>query len=240
MIRAYVVLLSLLLVPAVASAGLVSPGESITLSSGDFAGPAGTLLAEKTMPFALDYGADPDVGFDGMLNGTLRSAVYNIGGKLAFFYDVDLDLANFTNGATEQSEIRAQSFAGFQTSVSGKIDFEEVIHATRSVDGSLIALLSDSPGLGGPPALLLETDAAAYDENGVISFFAADEIATVDGIRRGVGSIVIRGTYQPILESAPPPTAIPLPPAAYSGFGVLLTMGMMIAYRRWHQGRLLA
>jgi len=232
--RAIVTLLSLLLVPGTVIGGIINPGDTAsTLHSSSFAGPTGTLLAEKQTPFTIDYGADPEVGFDGKLNGTLHSAVYDVGGKLAFFYDVDFDPANFIDGASEQSELQATDFAGFETTVSGQLDFEEVAKAARSGDGSQVVLFSDSPGLGGAPALLVETDAMAYDENGTINFFAADEIGTANGTRRTSGSALIEGVYQP---SAGGPTAIPLPPAAYSGLGVLLAMGLVMRFRRWQHG----
>ena len=227
-----IVACSLLFTPTV-RAGLIAPGDTVNLSSGDFAGPTGTLLAEKTTPFAIDYGADPSIGFDGKLNGTLHSAVYDVGGKLAFFYDVDLDPSNFISGATEQSELTVKAFAGFSVDISGMLDYEEAIKASRSADGAQIALFSDSPGLGGAPAVLVQTDASSYDENGSAVFHAGDELLTLNATGAVSASATIDGAFQPVLGDNPTPTtAIPLPPAAYSGLGVLLAIGLILAVRR--------
>ncbi|QOV87837.1 hypothetical protein [Humisphaera borealis] len=224
-----------LILASPAAAGLISPGETVSLSSGDFGGPVGIKLAEKSSPFVIDYGADPVFGFDGKLNGTLHSAVYNVGGKLAFFYDVDLDSNNFVSGATEQSELTVLSFAGFATTVSGMLDYEEAIKASRSVDGAQIVLFSDTPGLGGPPALLVQTDATSYSESGSAVFHAGDELLTLNATKAVIGSTTIEGAFQPTIGGGSgqvPPTAIPLPPAAYSGLGVLMAMAIIVAVRR--------
>lgn len=223
-------LLALLLLPAAASAGLVQPGESQPLNSIDFASPSGTMLDSMTTPFTIDYGmTDPVSGFDGKLHGSLHSSVYNVGGKLAFLYDIDLNPANTISGAAEGSNLRVSSFAGFSTFLTGSLDFEELILASRSADGATVGLASDTPGLGGPPRLLVQTDATAFDKGGLASFFAADELSTGDGTAPVQGEAAGLSTFRPVPAR---PHAIPLPPAFYSGLGVLLALGLIAATRR--------
>lgn len=241
--KTHIALLCLAFSSASADAGLVAPGETVSLNSGDFVTPAGTLLAEKTSAFAIDYGADPDVGFDGKLNGTLYSAVYDVGGKLAFLYDVDLNADNLIDGAIEQSELAVQAFAGFKTDVSGRLEYEEQFQASRSTDASQIMVYSDSPGLGGPPTVLIQTEATAFDPNGKAVFFAGDELLTLNATRSVSGSATIESVFQPTIlgpGSEEPPTAIPLPPAAYSGLGVLTAIGAILFVRRRWGGEALA
>lgn len=219
---------SALLLATSVRGGVVAPGETLSLNSSDFALPAGSFLAEKTSAFSIDYGGDT-------LNGTLYSAVYNVGGKLAFLYDVELDPAN-NGSAAERSQLTVAAFSSFATDVTGMLDHEEVIAATRSADGGTVSLMSDTPGLGGAPALLVQTDADSYNTQGSAVFYAGDELLTLNAAVGGSGSASFDGVLQPTLSGGngqvPPPTAIPLPPAAFSALGVMIVMGLMFAMRR--------
>ncbi|MDB5294479.1 MAG: hypothetical protein JWO31_462 [Phycisphaerales bacterium] len=237
--RAAAALCSLLLAPALASAGAVDPGQSIPVDSVDLMLPAGSALAETSSAFAIDYAAT-DRPTAGTLKGVLRSAVYDVGGSLTFVYDVDvLDAAGFSEAA-ERSELTVSSFAKAKTAVTGGLDFEALVRASRSADGSRITLASDTPGLGGPPVLIVKTDATTYDAGGRATFAVADEVSGPygqDWIAGGTASIA--GLLRPTIVAAPVdpapsagPTPIPLPPAAYSGLGVMLAMGLIAATRR--------
>ena len=218
-----------LLMPAAASAGLVEPGQTVTLSAYDLATPAGTLIDEGVSAFSLNYGvADPANGFDGSLNGVLNSKVYRTpGGTLTFMYDVDLNPMG-VSGAAERSTFTVESFVGLKTWVTGAMDFESLIEGGVSADGAMVTLRSDTPGLGGSPTLVIETDATAYDAKGMATYAAGDEV---------MGSFVsdetmIDGVFAPSASIAPPPAVIPLPPAVYSGMGVLLALVLIAATRR--------
>lgn len=245
--RALAAALALAAAPAATvSAGLVEPGQTVTLTSSDLAPLGGSKLDEASAPFTIDYGsADPATGFDGTLRGVLRSAVYQTGPTLTFVYDVDLRPTDGVGGAAERSDLWVSAFAGRTTDVSGSLDYEELIKATRSADGSALRLQSDTPGLGGPPVLIVRTDATAYDTGGRATYLAGDELAGPDGSARLVtGSADLTGLLAPAGGLAEPPLpgpkppAIPLPPAAYSGFGVLLAMALIAATRRaWNVER---
>jgi hypothetical protein len=229
---------SLLLAPAAASAGLVSPGQTVSLHSSDLLPPTGVELATKATPFVIHYGpADPAIGFTGDLTGTLDSTVYRDGGKLTFVYHVNLNDGSGVSGAAEGSNLSVWSFGGFKTTVAGALESEEFIQASRSKDGKMVQLSGNTPGLGGPPTLVVKTNATAYDAGGNASYFASDEVSTLTRASQTFsGTAMIDGTFRPVggevLPPGPPPTAIPLPPAAYSGLGVLLAMGLLAATKR--------
>jgi hypothetical protein len=240
--RAFTMILGALLAPAAASAGLVSPGQTVGLESVDLPAPGGALVATGSVPFAIDYGpSTPATGspaYPGTLAGTLHNAVYRgTDGRLTFVYDVDLTSTADGGTAAEGSELRVGSFKGFSTDVGGALDFENLFAASRSADGATLRLASDTPGLGGPPTLVVRTDATAYDRRGSATYSAADELSTPDGSSNlYAGQATVTGLFRPTgdgtLPPATPPNAIPLPPAAYSGLGLLLAMGMIVAARR--------
>jgi hypothetical protein len=237
--RACVAALSLLLAPAACWAGLVEPGQTVTLTSSELTPPGGSKLDEKSTAFAIAYG-DEDSGDGPTLRGVLRSSVYQTGDHLTFVYDVDLLAAAGISGAAERSDLSASAFTGFATDVAGALDFEELVKASRSADGSRVGVQSDTPGLGGSPVLIVRTDATAYDANGQATFLAADEVPAADGeTRLATGSAMLTGLFRPVADVVEPPPgppaqppAIPLPPAAYTGFGVLVAMALIAASRR--------
>ena len=244
--RAFVAALSLFLAPAAASAGLVEPGQTISLSSSDIVPIGGSKLDQKSTAFAINYGAaDLANDFDGTLRGVLHSSVYRTGDALTFVYDVDLLGTGGVGGAAERSDFWVSAFTGISTNVNGSLDYEELIKASRSADGSQVRLQSDTPGLGGPPVLIVRTDAVAYDANGRATFLAGDELSGPDGSARLVtGTATLTGLLGPAVDGieppppGPKPPAIPLPPAAFSGFGVMLAMAMIRATRRvWNVER---
>lgn len=224
-----------------ADAGLVSPGQLVTVDAFDLTPPAGALLATKSTAFSIDYAAGVgSPAYPGALAGTLHSSVYRGGdGKLTFVYDVDLTSTGKFSGAAEGSDLRVGSFAGFATDVSGALDFEDLASASRSADGKQVRLRSDTPGLGGAPTLIVRTDATQYAADGRAGYYAADELSSPTGSSNTFfGTTAIDGVYRPASAAVPPPdggpvNVVPLPPAAYSGLGVLLAMGMIVATRKY-------
>jgi hypothetical protein len=254
-------MIAVALLPAVpALAGLVRPGQSVSLTADNVPTPTGTLLDRNTTEFTIDYGPLTSPFHDSAkLRGTLFSAVYRAeSGRLTFVYDVDLqNHSSVIGGASEASELRIGSFKSFKTSLFGSMDFESVIRGSRSGDGSQLWLSGSAPGLGGAPRMVVRTDAMAYDANGHADFLAADEVPTLNGSRMVSGAVSFAGVFRPTTVSAlppplmpppppvvggeptpggngggPRPSAVPLPPAAYSGVGVLVAMGLIALTRR--------
>jgi hypothetical protein len=239
--RTLAMILGTFLAPAAAAAGLVAPGQTAAVRSSDLTAPDGALVATTSAGFAVDYvAAGVGPAFPAALAGTLHSSVYRGGdGRLTFVYDVDLVPATGVGGAAEGSDLRVGSFAGVATDVTGALDFEDLVLGSRSADGASVGLRSDTPGLGGPPTLVVRTDATRYDAGGRASYYAADELATPDGpAATFFGTAAIAGVYRPAaggggVSPGPTPHPVPLPPAAYSGLGVLLAMGLIAAFRKY-------
>src|SRR4051812_16043199 len=91
---AWLSMTAMVLLPSVpASAGLVRPGQSVSLTADNVPTPTGTLLERKSSSFTIDYGPLTAPFEDSAkLHGTLFSAVYRgESGRLTFVYDIDLD-----------------------------------------------------------------------------------------------------------------------------------------------------
>jgi hypothetical protein len=233
---------SALLVPVSAGrAGVVRPGETVVVSDLDLTMPEGAVLAQSVLPFALTYepsGGGSLLDFDGTVGGTLTSTVVREAatGTLAFVYDVDFS-GDAGADASEASVLTVGGFGAFATDVTGALDFESVILASRAEDaGSAVQLSSDDPGLGGAPKLVVRTDATAFAATGTARFFAGDELAvlTPDGLSLEVaaGTAEVAGIFQPAADDGTGgggATPIPLPPAALIG---LATMAFAGAARR--------
>ena len=210
-----------------ASGGIVDPGKTIVVGADEELppDPAGDVLARSVLPFSILYQADSGgtfLDFDGEAGGTLTNTVLRDAstGTLTFVYDIDLDDEHVD--ASEASVLTVRGFEGLSTDVSGLLDFEQEVLATRSADGSEVRLGSDDPGLGGAPVLVVRTDATAFARTGSVRFFAGDELPVLgpDGpaLEFAGGTSVILGTFEPAADGdPPPPAAIPLPPAAWSG-----------------------
>jgi hypothetical protein len=241
-LRCFAVLLTILIAPVDVFAGLLRPGQTVGLHSSDLDVPTGTLIAQQTQPLLIDYGVkSPTIGFDGWLRGSFHQAVYaDATGRLTFLYDIDLGSPGIA-GASEQSDLAVWSFKGVSTSVMGSLDYESIIDASRSGTGSRIRLKGNTPGLGGAPLLVVETDATDFDAEGTATYAAADEVPSLLGPSTlASGSVTLRGVYRPVaIESGnggtvpPPPAAIPLPPAFYSGVGLMMGMLLLAITRRF-------
>jgi hypothetical protein len=222
-------LCSLSLLTTGASGGIVSPGETVVVGADGRPRPTptGAILARSVLPFSIAYRADDGDGgsfldFGGTATGTLTNTVLRESstGTLTFVYDIDYGDDSAVD-ASEASVLTVSGFDGFSTDVTGLLDFEPVILASRSADGADVRLGSDDPGLGGAPTLVVRTDATAFARTGTARFFAGDELAVLgpDGpaLEFAGGTAVVLGAFEPADSDPPPPTAIPLPPAAWSG-----------------------
>lgn len=220
----------------------VKPGQTVVVDASDFETPEGTILASTTIPFSIGYtthlGGGAFVDFPGTTDGTLTSAVMRDDrrGTLAFLYGADLD----GDYARAGSILTVDGFNLFSTEVDAAFDFENKTIASRSVDGSSIKVGSDDPGKGGPPQLVVRTDATEFASTGTARFFAGDFLAvrTDDGLAVEFvgGTAIVAGMFQPVadndVEPAPAPNPIPLPPAVWTALGSMLVVGASRAWKR--------
>jgi hypothetical protein len=179
--------------------------------------PAGTKLAEKVIPFSLDFTGPAGGGglSDLTADGTLTNSVYRTpSGTLAFVYDVFVEPITYDNPTRprapvqELSELVAGGYAGFLTDVSGIFDDGSgVFLASRSIDASLVSgRLSN--GLARVPYFVIETNATAFDDLGLSAFTAGDEFLVTPENDQvySQDSAVLVGTFRPV----PEPTAAAL------------------------------
>ena len=175
--------------------------------------PAGTKLAEKTLPFTLDFSRPGDAGglSEMTADGRLTTSVYREAtGVLTFVYDVFVEPTTYDNPqfarppVDELSEVVARGFGGLTTDLAG--DFTDAggqFFATRSADGSIVSG-KQADGLGQPPLFIVRTNATAFDELGTVTFNAADEFLVSpqnDQVARDAG-VTLTGTYRPVPEPA--------------------------------------
>src|SRR5688500_18821939 len=139
---------ALVLVGAPAShAGVVRPGETVVVTDAELTMPEGAVLARSVLSFSIDYeasGSGSFVEFGGTTGGPLTSTVVRDGltGTLVFVYDVDYSGDAGAN-ASEASVLTVNGFAPFATDVTGALDYERVILASRTDDASGVMLSSD-------------------------------------------------------------------------------------------------
>ena len=179
--------------------------------------PSGTKLAEKTLPFTLDFSRPGDAGgmSDMTADGTLTTSVYrDAAGHLSFAYDVFVEPTTYDQPqfarppVKELSQVVARGFAGLLTDVTGDFtDHSTVFFATRSADGSVVSG-KQQEGLGKPPLFIVQTDATAFDELGTTTFNAGDEFLVSPSNNQVArdASATLTGTYRPV----PEPTAVAL------------------------------
>ena len=124
---------------APASAGLVGPGETLTVQSDAFSHPGGTVLATQSIPFTLRYvaGGGDFVEFPGVVNAYFENAVVrdDASGKLSFIYGVVYEDGMSAVGAGAGAELWAGQFASFLTDATGVVAFDAASQVARSKDG---------------------------------------------------------------------------------------------------------
>jgi hypothetical protein len=214
-----VTVLSWCLAAAALRGDSIPPGGSVLLDDAA-ALPTGPRLAQKVQPFTLNFARPGDEGVspDPVADGILTSSVYRNPdtGALTFVYDIDVEREFQTTD--EASRLTLGSFAGFLTNVEG--DFGELssgFTASRSADGATV-VGQTSLGQGGPPLLIIRTDATAFDESGTANYFAAAEFVIGGDQVERTAEANFAGTYRPVPE--------PGAAAALAGIALLLC-------RRW-------
>jgi hypothetical protein len=209
--------LVLALVPVVATAAPLPPGGSVSFDTvADLPLPPGERLAQKVIPFTLQYPLRPGTTSQppATTAGTLTTSVYRgTGGDgLVFVYDLDVP-ADDGFYVAELSDLTLGSFAGFATDVTGRLKGHEYFSAGRSADGATIR--SDSGnGIGGAPVLVVATNATAFDDGGTAHYLAGAEFVVTDPANDEIrqetidASVNLTGLYQPV--AVPEPTAVAL------------------------------
>ena len=238
-----------LLAPAAAPAGLtrsLPPGGSAVLDGTTYQAPAGNVVAQSAVPFSVHYQPDGTfANFSGTATGQLRDTVLRdpATGRLTFVYHVSLNDEGVTSAA-EGSVLTVGGFGTYKTDVAGTLQFQQAAPVTRSADGSALRFSSGAPGLGGPPELAVATDATRFDAAGTLDYRLADEFR-VNGpsgqeLDTVWGGVTIKGVFRPAALSLPGgsgdpgagPTAVPLPPAFFTGMGVLAACAIISVCRR--------
>jgi hypothetical protein len=103
-------------------ASVVGPGQSVLFSDiNDFVVPPGTVLADATQNFTVDFHVYPDGAFIESDGGTLHSQVLRRDdGMLTFVYDFSLPRGGGTFGEEFGSGATVAGFDSFTTDVSGR------------------------------------------------------------------------------------------------------------------------
>jgi hypothetical protein len=223
---------------AAVRAAVVPPGGSFVTDGQDFVAPTGDMVASDTRTVAFDYdlgeftqGSDP-VHFERQFTSqVLRDPATQ---RLTFVYRF-LEVPGERDHGIEGGSFNVQSFLNFTTDVS--TDGGWTIN--RSADGSNIAAESLGQGNGQIPYFVIATDATEFDTNGSLALSAEDEFNVIDPADQSslvavlTANISLTGTFQPIVDGGNGGggggggggTAIPLPPAAWTGLLALVVGG---------------
>jgi len=220
--------LLLLMTTGTGHAGVLAPGQSMTIATSDFAEPTGVLVAEQALPFSLRYTPVVTSAAPGeMGGGTLFGSVYRdpFDQTLTFAYNAVLADAS-PIGA---SWLLVDGFRGLQTDVTARLPGADAARVSRLADPLPgIEAASYAGPLGGTPLLVIKTNATAFDASGTASF-GADFPAGIAPFPLA-GTAEIPGVFQP---AGPAPAAAPLPPAlATSVAGFLACAAASVLCRR--------
>ena len=204
----------------VARSAEIAPGQRMGVPESD-ALPAGTKVAEKVIPYMLNWAQPGDAGglSDLDANGTLTTSVYrdSATGFLSFVYDIFLEPTGridhppetYRPHATELSRLTAGDFAGFRTDLSGNFGDRgsagegDEFSAARSANGSTVSGFREQ-GLGRPPLLIVNTNATAFNDVGTARFDAGAEflVRPENDFTYRQASATLAGTFQPVPEPA--------------------------------------
>jgi hypothetical protein len=208
-----------------AEASLVGPGESAQFTDiKGFTVPPGTLLAESTQDFTLDFKNFDDGTPLLSANASLHSQVLRrADGQLTFVYDFTEDRGTGGQFGEEGGHAVLRGFDSFTTDVTGILQHTNIgfpnIH--RSDDGNTITFGDVGEGLGGAPLVVIATNATAFDSNGHATLTSRDEFPGDTTLVVGEASTDLSGIFQPIQENGGGGAVVPLPPAAYGGLAML-------------------
>jgi hypothetical protein len=217
----------------IARAAPVAPGGTVTNSSDQFAVPAGDVVDEITRPVTFNFTTqDPTRPLDPSeesVTGTFTSRVLRDAGtqQLTFLYDFQAERSGGQGvpPGNEGATLVVSSFGGFTTDVLGRSSNSEIT-IQRGASGAEITLTATNPGLAGPPALLVATDALNFNRNGSVVVTLVDEFAQG---QRGDASLTLDAMFQPAAQTTTP---IPLPSGAWAGLATLGLIGAVGRVRR--------
>ena len=140
------------------------------------------------------------------------------------------------SGAKQASSLATDHFTGFSTDVTGMLADEPSVLGFREAMGGVVGIKSDTPGDASRSVLAIRTNATDFNSGGKAMFDVADLVLvpSPDGpiadLQMGLASI--DGTFQPAGRPNGPPTGVPLPPAVFTGLGMLLGGGLIARIRR--------
>jgi len=194
----------------------VAPGDGLRVEESRVL-PTGTKVAEKTIPFTLEFAEPGDEGgfSDLDADGTLTTSVYRNPdtGRLSFVYDVFVEETRYSSAdpnlfrepTQEGSRLGVSDFAGFRTDVAGDFGDRGTFALTRSAEGSTLTG-HEGEGLGNAPLLIVHTDAVAFDDTGTARYDAVSEflVGPENDQRARGAAVILNGTYNPIV---PEPSA---------------------------------
>src|SRR4051794_37330256 len=180
---------------AVARAGMLAPGQSLTIATSDFVEPRGVLVAEQEVPFSLRYtpvvvSAAP--GESG--GGTLFGSVYRdpFDQTLTFVYNAQLNDGSPIGAA----RLLVDGFRGLRTDVTARLagaDAARVSRLAEPLPG--IEAASYAGPTGGTPLLVVHTNATSFDAAGAASFGADFPVGAAPFPLTGTADIA--GVLQP-------------------------------------------
>jgi hypothetical protein len=218
----------LLLGPAAgARAGMLAPGQSLTIATSDFVEPRGVLVAEQELPFTLRYtpvvvsAAPGDSGA-----GTLFGSVYRdpFDQTLTFVYNAQLN-----DGAPiGAARLMVDGFRGVQTDVTARLAGADAARVSRLADPLPgIEAASYAGPTGGTPLLVVRTNATSFDAAGAATFAADFPVGIAPFPLTGTADIA--GVFQP---AAGPASAVPLPRALSTSVAAFAACGAASLLRR--------
>jgi len=242
--RAAALALGTLLCGATATrAGFVplAPGQSSVLAGSAYQPLTGNIVAQESTPFTANYQPNGTfVDFSGVATGRFDDEVLRDPktGELTFVYQIELNNEGYTS-ASQGSELTVNGYGPYQTNVAGQLQFEATAPVRRSANGSSLQFYANAPGLGGPPELAVKTNATRFDANGAVTFSLAD-VFQVNGphgqeLDNVWGTVSFKNAFRPVGPAASGGTAVavPLPPAFYTGLGVMMACGVITLVRRF-------
>ena len=200
--------LLLLIAAGTARAGVLAPGQSMTIATSDFVEPRGVLVAEQALPFSLRYTPVVTSAAPGeMGGGTLFGSVYRdpFDQTLTFAYNAVLA----DSSPIGASRLLVDGFSGLQTDVTARLPGADAARVSRLAEPLPgIEAASYAGPLGGTPLLVVKTNTTAFDAAGMASF-GADFPAGIAPFPLA-GTAEIPGVFQPAGRA---PAAAPRPPA---------------------------
>lgn len=204
-------------------ASVVAPGQRLFIELDNITPwpPPGTQIASKSIPFAIPF--VPDVGLT--LHGELTSAVFRRDdGGLTFGYNAHVNPQEMPGGF-EAASLTVGNYGGFVTDAS-HTDDDNYGQVRRSADGRTLEFQAGDPGGIDPPIVWVGTDARSFDSKGTALWTFGDEFVFPDPQTGLAKTVVADGTmnFEGLFGPAAPGTAIPLPPAAWTGAAAMAAL----------------